>query len=198
MPVIKEAIETQLYLAAPALDALDEAVLTAVLAEGVACLMVDVASFTEAQTDALEQMIAVCDRAECPLVAAGDDAIALDAAKRFALDGVHLTGGPKQIEWARKQIGQDKIVGYGAGTSRHDGLIAAEGGADYVMFGPLSELELELIAWWQAVIETPLVVDSENSLEGVVGIADFAMVSRGFCKENPVAFVREINVRLSA
>lgn len=195
--MVQDTVQTQLYLTAPALADFDRAVLADVLAEGVACLMLDVSAFVEGETDALEQMIGVADAAECPLVVGGDDGIALELAKRFAVDGVHLTGGPKQIEWARKQIGQDRIVGYAAGTSRHDAMVAAEGGADYVMLGPVDELDEGLLKWWQSVIETPLVVDSGNSLEDVAGIADFAMVSRGFSLENPVEYVRSLNARLS-
>ena len=108
--MIQEPVDTQLYLTAPAFDAYDEGVLSAVLAEGVACLLADVSHFVEAHAEALERMIAIADAAECPLVVGGDDSVALDLAKRFALDGVHLVGGPKQIGWARKQIGTGSIV----------------------------------------------------------------------------------------
>ena len=108
-------------------------------------------------------------------------------------------GGPKQIEWARKQIGTDSIVGYGAGVSRHDAMIAAEGGADYVMLGPVAELDPELLKWWQAVIETPLVVDCvSDDLQTVAGVADFAMVSSGAFDGDAVAAVRGFRAELSA
>ena len=197
--MIQEPVDTQLYLTAPAFDAYDEGVLSAVLAEGVACLLADVSHFVEAHAEALERMIALADAAECPLVVGGDDSVALDLAKRFALDGVHLMGGPKQIEWARKQIGTDSIVGYGAGVSRHDAMIAAEGGADYVMLGPVAELDPELLKWWQAVIETPLVVDCvSDDLQTVAGVADFAMVSSGVFDGDAVAAVRGFRAGLSA
>jgi len=203
--VIEQPVQTQLYLTAPTLSAFDEAVMTAVLAEGVACLMLDVAGFAEAETDALERMMSVCDVAECPLVAGGDDAMALELAKRFALDGVHLSGPAKQIDWARKQIGTDRIVGYDAGASRHNAMTAAEGGADYVVLGPLDGIDPELPAWWQAVIEAPLVISSGDYeefpavfLEKIAGVADFAMVSQVFSDENPVEFVRKLNSELSA
>jgi len=195
----QEPVETQLYLTAPDFAALDEGVLSAVLAEGVACLMVDVSRFVEAETDALERMIGVAAAAECPLVAGGDDAVALDLAKRFALDGVHLVGGPKQIEWARKQIGSGSIVGYGAGVSRHDAMIAAEGGADYVMLGPVAELEPELLTWWQAVIETPLVVDCcSDDPQTVSGVADFALIASNVFEGDALSAVRGFRAAMSA
>ena len=197
--MIQEPVETQLYLTAPAFDALDEGVLAAVLAEGVACLLADVSNFVEADADPLERMIGLADAAGCPLLVGGDDTTALDLAKRFAIDGVHLVGGPKQIEWARKQIGTDSIVGYGAGASRHDAMIAAEGGADYIMLGPVAELDPELLKWWQAVIETPLVVDCvSDNLQTVSGVADFALVSTGVFDGDALAMVRGIRAGLSA
>jgi len=118
--------------------------------------------------------------------------MALDLAKRFALDGVHLSGGAKQIDWARKQIGTDSIVGYDAGTSRDDAMTAAEGGADYVMLGPLAQLDPELPAWWQAVIETPLVIDAGDDIKAAAGTADFIMVSTVFGEADPIARVQSI------
>jgi len=196
--VIQDPVETQLYLTAPPLAQFRGDTLARVLAEGVACLMVDIPNFVESSAGALEQMIAVADKAECPLVASGDDALALELARRFSLDGVHLTNGPKQIDWARKQLGENAIVGYGAGTSRHDALIAAEGGADYAMLGPLEALEPDLLVWWQAVIETPLVVETRTSLDGITGVADFALVSDVFSQDDPVAFVKSLKAKLSA
>jgi len=196
--VIQDPVKTQLYLTAPPLAQFKGDILAGVLAEGVACLMVDIAGFVEGDAEALERMIAVADAAECPLVAAGDDTLALELARRFALDGVHLSNGPKQIDWARKQLGENAIVGYGAGASRHDALIAAEGGADYVMLGPLDALEPDLLVWWQAVIETPLVVESDAFLDGIAGVADFALISQVFSHENPVAFIQSLNAKLSA
>ena len=196
--MIQDPVKTQLYLMAPPPADFDEGVLSAVLAEGVACLMVDISDFTSNNIPALERMIATADAAECPLVASGDDAMALDLARRFSLDGVHLSDGPKQIEWARKQLGGNAIVGYGAGTSRSDALLAAEGGVDYILLGPLEALEPDLLVWWQAVIETPLVVDAGTDLSAIAGVADFALVSQVFSHAEPAQFIRTLKTALSA
>ena len=58
-------------------------------------------------------------------------------AGRLGLDGVHLADGARQVREARKALGADAIVGAFARASRHDGLTAAEIGADYVAFGPV-------------------------------------------------------------
>ena len=82
-----------------------------------------------------------------------DDHVKL--ALRHGLDGVHLNDGAKAVRYARKELGDDAIVGAFCGTSRHEGMNAAEAGADYVAFGPVSDsalyrgdpVELELFQW---------------------------------------------------
>lgn len=62
-----------------------------------------------------------------------DDHVKL--AQRHGLDGVHLTDGARAVRDARKELGDDAIVGAFCGSSRHEGMTAAEHGADYVSFG---------------------------------------------------------------
>ena len=86
-------------------------------------------------------------------------------AERLGLDGVHLSDGARTVRHARKELGEDAIVGCFCGTSRHDGMSAGEAGADYVSFGPVqagalgdgSFAELDLFQWWSEVIEVPIV-----------------------------------------
>ncbi|WP_134680069.1 thiamine phosphate synthase [Paracoccus ravus] len=94
-----------------------------------------------------------------------DDHIQL--ALRHGLDGVHLTDGARSVRYARKELGPDAIVGAFCGSSRHDGLNAAEAGADYVSFGPCRSTalghgeiaELDLFQWWSEMIEVPVVAE---------------------------------------
>ncbi|MBC7675903.1 MAG: thiamine phosphate synthase, partial [Rhodoferax sp.] len=59
--------------------------------------------------------------------------------ERLGLDGVHLTDGARSIRKVRKDLGNDAIIGAFCGITRHDGISAAEAGADYVAFGPVGE-----------------------------------------------------------
>lgn len=94
-----------------------------------------------------------------------DDHVQL--ALRHGLDGVHLTGGARGVRFARKELGQDAIVGAFCAASRHDGMTAAEAGADYVSFGPCGPTALgqgatagfELFQWWSEMIEAPVVAE---------------------------------------
>lgn len=98
-----------------------------------------------------------------------DDHVQL--AQRHGLDGVHLTNGARGVRHARKELGQDAIVGAFCGTSRHDGMSAAEAGADYVSFGPCGDTalgqgetaELDLFQWWSETIEIPVVAEGALS-----------------------------------
>ncbi|WP_163850599.1 thiamine phosphate synthase [Pseudooceanicola aestuarii] len=88
-------------------------------------------------------------------------------AERLGLDGVHLEDGARSVRKARKQLGTEAIVGAHCGTSRHEGIGAAEAGADYVSFGPLAAsaladgdlAEAELFQWWSEMIEVPVVAE---------------------------------------
>ena len=68
---------------------------------------------------------------------------------------------------ARKDLGQDAIIGGFCGTSRHEGMNAGEAGADYVSFGPAGETglgdgetaPLDLFEWWSEMIEVPVVAE---------------------------------------
>ena len=114
-----------------------------------------------------------------------DDHVQL--AQRHGLDGVHLTDGPRGIRYARKELGNDAIVGAFCGASRHDGLTAGEAGADYVSFGPIGDTALgrgepaplELFQWWSEMIEVPVVAEgaiTRELIEQLSPITDFIAI----------------------
>ena len=86
---------------------------------------------------------------------------------RHGLDGVHLVDGARSVRQARKDLGEDAIVGAFCGQSRHDAMTAGELYADYVSFGPVGETALddgsratlELFEWWSQMIEVPVVAE---------------------------------------
>lgn len=87
--------------------------------------------------------------------------------ERLGLDGVHLTDGGRSVRKVRKDLGDDAIIGTFCGVTRHEGISAAEAGADYVAFGPVgltplgdgSRAEAELFQWWSEMIEVPVVAE---------------------------------------
>ena len=124
--------------------------------------------------------------------------------ERLGLDGVHLTDGARNIRKLRKELGEDAIIGTHCGITRHEGINAAEAGADYVTFGPVgatalgdgSKAELELFEWWSEMIEVPVVaegaltVDLVRQLTPVVDF--FAFGDEIWRSENPAEALRAL------
>jgi thiamine-phosphate pyrophosphorylase len=87
-----------------------------------------------------------------------------DLVARSGADGAHLTG-IAAFNDAIAQLKPERIAGAGGLSTRHDAMVAAEAGADYVMFGepddagerPSLEAIEERIAWWAEVFEAPSV-----------------------------------------
>ena len=83
---------------------------------------------------------------------------------RSGADGAHMTG-IKAVNAALASLKPDWIVGASGLATRHDAMEAAEGGADYVMFGepdehgqrPSFEAIEERVSWWAEVFEAPCV-----------------------------------------
>jgi thiamine-phosphate pyrophosphorylase len=87
-----------------------------------------------------------------------------DLAARAAADGAHLCG-IDALKGALATLKPERIAGCGGLDTRHDAMLAAEAGADYVMFGeadaagrrPSFEAVAERVAWWAEVFEIPCV-----------------------------------------
>jgi thiamine-phosphate pyrophosphorylase len=87
-----------------------------------------------------------------------------DLVARAGADGAHLTG-TDQFAAAVASLKPDRIGGCGGLPTRHDAMVAAESGADYVMFGepdqngrrPSLDAIVERVEWWADVFEIPCV-----------------------------------------
>src|SRR5882672_593391 len=87
-----------------------------------------------------------------------------DLVARARADGAHV-GGLAEFGEAMERLKPDWIVGVGSLASRHDAMLAAEQGTDYVMFGepdadggrPSFAAVEERVAWWAEVFEIPCV-----------------------------------------
>ncbi|GAB4273969.1 MAG: thiamine phosphate synthase [Pararhodobacter sp.] len=171
----------QLYLVTPPAFDVETfpATLDALLAVApVACIRLSVAASDEAEiTRAADAIREVAHR--------HDIAVVIDRhaklAARLGLDGVHLPEGARGIRKLRDELGPDAIIGAACGASRHDGMTAAEAGADYIAFGPVGDSPLgsgeradaELFAWWTEMIEVPVVAEGALTPEFVTLIAPF-------------------------
>jgi thiamine-phosphate pyrophosphorylase len=87
-----------------------------------------------------------------------------DIAARAGADGAHLAG-IDAFEAALATLKPARIAGCGGLATRHDAMVAAEAGADYVMFGEPDErgqrpsfgAVVDRVGWWAEVFEVPCV-----------------------------------------
>ncbi|MGQ0566799.1 MAG: thiamine phosphate synthase [Gemmobacter sp.] len=127
---------------------------------------------------------------------------------RLGLDGVHLTDGARNIRKLRKDLGPDAIIGAACGTTRHEGIAAAEAGADYVSFGPVGDTPLgdgsragaDLFDWWSEMIEVPVVAEGALTPDLVARLAPvtdfFAVGEEIWGTDDPLAALRRLLVPL--
>ncbi len=184
-------VRAQLYLA---IDTGGVDALPALLAEvAVACVRLTVAS--EADVPVAVACRAYCHERDIPLVIAAGDDLAIMVARESGADGVHLIGSPKAAPWVRDQLGDDVIVGIDPGPSRHDALIAAESGADYVSLNedwPEDGGVPDEIVWWSQMIETPMVVENAGDAARAAllrEMVEFVMTDAGGARAMEAALV---------
>lgn len=137
-----------------------------------------------------------------------DVAVVIDShlrlVERHGLDGLHLADGAHQVRYARKELGADAIIGAFCGTTRHEGLSAGEGGADYVSFGPVGEtalgtgerVGLDLFAWWSEIVEVPIVAEGaldEGLVRTLAPMTDFFAIGEEIWRtDDPVAALQAL------
>ena len=111
-------------------------------------------------------------------------------AKELDADGVHLRADSDTLAEARRLLGEDKSIGMSCVLSRHEAMLMAEGGADYIAFGEFGLREdagaaevADMIEWWADIFEVPCVAwgqdrYSEDELRGFVEAgADYLSVA---------------------
>ena len=133
----------------------------------------DVAAVLLRLADSDERTLINRTRAIAAIVQLRDIALLVDGradiAIRAGADGAHLTG-IEALTAALGALEPDRIAGAGGLRSRHDAMLAAEAGADYVMFGepdrqggrPAFDTVLERIAWWAELFQPPCVGYAAN------------------------------------
>ncbi|UWQ20587.1 thiamine phosphate synthase [Jannaschia sp. W003] len=167
----------RIYLVTPPeIDAAFAGRLRAVLdAHDVACLRLALATQDRDRiTRAADMVREVAHPFEVPLVIADHAALV----EPLGLDGVHLTD-PRSLRKLRADWGDDPIIGAFCGTSRHDGMVAGENGADYVAFGPVGAslgagepAGRDLFAWWSEMVEVPVVAEGNLDPAAVESLRD--------------------------
>ena len=171
----------RLYLVLPAkLPAAFEMVLGKVIIEAEpACVLLseDAAAADPAFCSRLRELTAARDVA---LLVEND----IERAELIGADGVHLPPDAARYRQARERLGQRAIIGIGCIESRHDAMLMAELGADYIAFAAMPgaddsapDGQAELIAWWSEIFVVPCVAFDVETPEAAAGLtalgADF-------------------------
>jgi len=198
----------QIYLVSPPDFGLSEfpKVLARVLdAHEIACVRLGLATREEDKISrAADALREVCHAADVALVIEAHSGLV----ERLGLDGVHLTDGARSVRYVRKVLGGDAIIGTFCGASKHDGMTAAEQGADYVAFGPVRDTglgdgaiaERDLFQWWSEMIEVPVVAEGALDRDSFANLGTatdfFALGEELWSTEDPVKTLTELKAAL--
>jgi len=162
----------RLYLVTPPVD--DAAALlgpldSALAAGDVAAVLLRLADADErAVTNRAKAIAAAVQRRDIALLLDGR----VDSVGRAGADGAHVFGIDAFVA-ALATLKPERIAGAGGLHSRHDAMLAAESGADYVMFGdpdrrgnrpPFDAVE-ERLQWWADIVEVPCIGYAANADE---------------------------------
>jgi thiamine-phosphate pyrophosphorylase len=174
---------------------------------------VDVAAVMLRLQDADERSLINRVKPAASRVQAAGAALLLDGrpgiVARAGADGAHLAG-PDALQAALLSLKPDFIAGAGGLYGRHDAMVAAEAGADYVMFGepdaggqhPSRDAVIDRVAWWAEVFEIPCVAyaPSLDAIDALVAAgADFIAVGDALFGDprGPKAAAAEAAARLT-
>jgi thiamine-phosphate pyrophosphorylase len=181
-------------------------VLTAALAAGdVACLRLAGAGPPAEKQHAIAALIGppVQERGIAFLVEE-DPALA----RAVGADGLHVAAEePRRLAGLRKALGEELALGVACGASRHQAMVAAELGVDYVALSAAAaaspEAFLELVGWWAELMTVALVagpaVDPAESAAWAGAGADFVQLDPSFwVGPDPVAAIASHHAAVAA
>jgi thiamine-phosphate pyrophosphorylase len=129
-------------------------------------------------------------------------------AESIGADGVHIPADAARYRQTREHLRQRAVIGVGCNESRHEAMVLAELGADYVAFGPAAahgqrggDGRAGLIAWWSEIFMVPCVAWNVETLEEAANLAslgaDFVALSPAIWeREGATAQIAEIGAAL--
>jgi thiamine-phosphate pyrophosphorylase len=200
---------TRLYVATPVVG--DPAAVVGALSAILRAA--DVAAVLLRLADSDERSLINRVKAVAPPVQEAGAALLLDGrpgiVARAGADGAHLAGADA-LQASVATLKPNFIAGAGGLHSRHDAMVVAETGADYVMFGepdasgqhPSYDAVIDRIAWWAEVFEIPCVgyAITLDAIDGLVAAgADFVAVGDALFEDprGPKAAAAEAAARLT-
>ncbi len=174
----------ELYLRLATDDLPSPDALEAMIAAGRPAAALLMLSRTTTNAPDLSNFIELANRQGLAILIENDASIAYE----LGVEGAHIRNG-LAVPAARQLLGEEKSIGVSCPLSRHEAMILAEGGADYLAFGDpaipgASDIDavVEMIAWWNELFEVPCVAwlddgESEALARAMIGAgADFLCV----------------------
>ncbi|WP_068313419.1 thiamine phosphate synthase [Polycladidibacter hongkongensis] len=144
----------------------------------------DVASVLISMPGAPEATLQAAAKQLVPMIQAAGAAALIEndtqITGRSGADGLHISSDQAVLEEQLENFDEDKILGFGGVKTRHDAMVVASMGIDYIFFG-LLQLEqseephrksIDFGNWWAEVFETPCVVLAGTSLASVATAAE--------------------------
>lgn len=156
-------MSAELFLVAPAdadAESFSEALARQLDAEPAAALFLPRGTRDDAEYRAfVAAVLKPAQSRDCAVLVDND----ADLAKALGADGVHVSGGIKAVKEAIARLKPDMIVGAGDLHSRHDAMMKAEAGVDYVFFGDpgaaaASPEDIDNARWWSDTFEIDCVL----------------------------------------
>ena len=197
----------RLYLATPEVD--DPSQLASQLPKLLAAADIAAVLLRLKQTDQKTMIARV--KALVPAIQNAGAALLLDGhvelVARAGADGAHLSG-IDAFNGVLATLKPERIAGAGGLATRHDAMLAAEAGADYVMFGEPEEggsrpsfaaIE-ERVAWWAEVFQPPCVgfaAKADEIAPLVLAGADFVALGDWIWAGNAAQIVAQAARQLS-
>lgn len=140
----------------------------------VACVLL---ASRQGGVERLRALAAACQLEDAAALIEADPQLALAA----GADGVHLPypgsaeAAERLYKVARQALGAKRIVGAASGLLRHDAMVLAELGADYLAFEDEAGADparlLEHVGWWAEMFEVPCVAWGAASRDDVRRLA---------------------------
>jgi thiamine-phosphate pyrophosphorylase len=148
----------------------------------------------------LPALVRAIQAADCATLVFGDASLALTT----GADGVHLAFeadtdiAEKTYRSTRAILGAGRIVGASAGLARHNAMVLAELGADYVALGGEPDndaaAQRDMVAWWSEMLEVPCVAWGADSPAAALA---FMQAGADFVAAGPASSIESALTTLS-
>ncbi len=155
--------------------------------------------FGDPLPDVLEKALASARMFELAiLLADGTGAAAASGAA-----GVYLTSSGPKVAQARGTLGDTAIIGAACGLSRHEAMMGAEAGADFVVFDASNPAAwddaVEIASWWDELTGVPAALDFGRTRPDLNVILkarpDFLLLQETECAGESLTFATEFGLQ---